>query len=328
MDPMGSKQAGQHLFASLLFSLCAACTSSPSATPSVLPTAQVVQPPATVIISPTVAPSPEPSTGIQTYTVQEGETITSIAAQFNLQPETVLWANYDQLFDSPDFLFPGMQLLILPVDGLNHQVGGTDTVDSIAAFFGARSQDIIDWPGNQIDPGNPVIFAGQWLVVPGGERFLRRRLMPNLPAYAMAMSPEEFGSGACPQDTTQLPLGDGSYAWPVSSHEIIGEGYWSAHPALDLAVDIGEPVLAADDGVVTFSGWSNLGFGYLVMLDHGNGDFSLYAGLGGVTATCGSAVAEHDPVGEGGLIGHPVGSFVHFEIRRGEQPLDPSNVLP
>lgn len=327
MDQLDSQQAGR-LLSGLLFAFLAACAPTPALEPTGLPTARVLQPIATSLASATTEPSPLPLPDLQTYLVQPGDTLSAIAASFNLLPETVLWANYEQLFDNPDFLYPGMELLILPVDGVYHQVGGTDTVDGIAAFFGADSQDLIDWPANEIDPSNPVIFAGQWVLVPGGQRFLRRPFMPNLPAYAMAVSPQEFGSGACPENASQQPAGDGTFAWPVRSHDVIAEAYWRAHPGVDLAVDIGEDVLATDSGVVTFSGWSNLGYGYLVVLDHGNGDFSLYAGLGAVTATCGTLLAAGQPLGLGGVIGHPAGPFVHFEIRRGEDFLDPLEVLP
>ena len=328
MNLKGSKQVWRFVFAGLLFAYLIACAPSPISAPSALPTAQVLQPTSDAPAPATVAPSPLPLPDLQTYLVQLGDTLSSIAASYGLQPETVLWANYDQLFDNPDFLFPGMELLILPVDGVYHQVGGTDTMESIAAFFGAQAQDLIDWPGNEINGANPVIFAGQWLLVPGGRRLSRQRLMPNLPAYAMAVSPQEFGSGACPQDASQQTAGDGFYVWPVASRDVVAEGYWGGHLGVDLAVDIGEDVLAAEGGVVTFSGWSNLGYGYLVMLDHGNGDFTLYAGLGSVSATCGTLLAEGQPLGLGGLIGHPAGPFVHFEIRRGEDFLNPLDLLP
>lgn len=262
------------------------------------------------------------------YTVEMGDTLTSIAAQFGLQPSTVLWANYDQLFDVADFLMPGMQLTILPIDGVYHQVGGGDNVGNIAAFFAANAQSIIDWEGNAIDPNNPVIFAGQWLLVPGGQRAQRNRMMPNLPAYAMAVSPLEYGSGACPQNSQRTASASGGFAWPVSSHEVVGDDYLDVHPGLDIAVSIAEPVLAADEGIVVYSGWSNFGYGQIVMLDHGNGDFTLYAGLGSATAVCGALVAQGQQVGLGGMTGHPAGPFLHFEIRRGGENIDPLSVLP
>jgi nucleoid-associated protein YgaU len=53
-----------------------------------------------------------------TYTVEGGDAVFSIAKSFDLHPETVLYANYDQLSDSPDMLSPGMVLRIPPVDGI------------------------------------------------------------------------------------------------------------------------------------------------------------------------------------------------------------------
>lgn len=323
------KQAWLLVSASLLFVLTA-CAAPPAPTATALPTA-AVQPSATQIAEATAGATPTqppaPSDEIQNYTVLPGDTLSSIAAAFGLLPETVLWANYDQLLDVPDFLLPGMQLVILPVDGVYHQVGGGDNVENIAAFFAADAQAIMDWEPNQIDPNNPVIFAGQWLLVPGGQRALRSRPMPDLPTYAMAVSPLEYGSGACPQVSALEANWQGAYAWPVASHSVVGEGYSAMHPALDLAVSVGEDVRAAGDGVVVFAGWSNFGYGQTVLLDHGNGDFTLYAGLGSVTAVCGSLAQQGQAVGLGGVTGHPAGPFVHFEFRRGGEPIDPSSVL-
>lgn len=330
MNGSGFAKQAWRAYASLLFLFAAACAAPAALTPTQLPTAVLV-PSQTAMVEPTateVASTQPAGDEIQLYVVEAGDTLTSIAAKFALQPQTVLWANYDQLFDVPDFLMPGMQLTILPVDGVYHQVGGGDNVENIAAFFAANAQAIIDWEGNAIDANNPVIFAGQWLLVPGGQRASRNRTMPNLAAYAMAVSPLEFGSGACPQNSQQAASASGDYAWPVNSHDIAGDGYTDVHPAIDIAVSIGEPVLAADEGVVVYSGWSNFGHGQVVLLDHGNGDFTLYAGLGSTTAVCGALVRKGQQVGLGGVTGHPSSPFVHFEVRRNGENIDPLSVLP
>jgi hypothetical protein len=313
--------------ASLLFILVA-CSSSPQATSTNLPTVEVLQSTSTPSPAPAEVTTDTSRSEVETYTVVEGETITSIASTFNLQPETVLWANYDLLLDDPDFLLVGMNLVILPVDGVYHQAGGTDSVQGLAAFFAADAQAIIDWPGNGIDPNNPIIFLGRWILIPDGQRGLRRRFMPNLSANNMAVDPIEYGTGACPENVASGISGDGEYAWPVDDPAVRGDGFWSAHPALDLEVEVGGDVRAADDGVVVFSGWSNLGYGHTIMLDHGNGDFTLYSGLSTVTATCGSEVEQGDLIATGGMTGHPAEPFVHFELRRGDEYLDPLTVLP
>jgi hypothetical protein len=325
---IGMNTQGWRLISASLLFIFASCSPSPAATATGLPTAQVLQTSPTPTIAFGQANPSTSRTEIETYTVVEGDTIGSVASAFNLKPETVLWANYGLLLDDPDYLLTGMQLTILPVDGVYHQAGTGDSVQSLAAFFAADAQHIIDWPENKIDPGNPSIFIGQWVLVPGGQRALRRRFMPNLPSYAMAVDPFEFGIGACPENVSFDASGDGVYAWPVDNPVVRGDGFWSAHLGLDLAVEIGGDVRAADDGVVVFSGWSNLGYGYTIMIEHGNGDFTLYGGLNAVVATCGSVVEQGDVIGAGGMTGHPAEPFVHFELRRGQDFLDPLAVLP
>lgn len=78
------------------------------------------------------------SYALKQYTVKDGDTATSIAAQFAISPDTLKWAN--DL--SSDSVPAGKVLTILPVDGVLYTVKGGDTVDSIASRFGATTQEI------------------------------------------------------------------------------------------------------------------------------------------------------------------------------------------
>lgn len=335
--PENRKQArpGHWLVLSLLFAwlfaACAVVGDTPS-TATITPAAATRRPGASATApsaSASATPGPQARDAIISYAVQPGDTLSGIAHLFGLQPKTVLWANYDQLRDNPDWLMLDMPLQILPVDGVYHQVGGGETLTSIASFFATEVQAIIDGPGNELSGPDPVIFNGQWLMIPGGLRLSRFRSMPNVARESAQLDIAEFGSGACPRNYSSDLVGAGQYAWPLSSRTVMVEGFnadW--HPGLDLAAQLGEDVLAADDGVVVFSGWSNLGYGNLVMLDHGNGDFSLYAGLGQVLAVCGHAVGQGEVIGLAGISNHPAGAFVHFELRRGDQVVDPLDLLP
>lgn len=319
------------LFLVLLVAACGAAgeadpTSSASSVPST-PTL-LASPTATDPVL-TETPAPQSREEIESYTVRQGDTLSGIAAQFGLQPETLLWANYDHLRDNPDWLMLDMELLILPVDGVYHQAGGGETLTNIANFFAADVQGILDWPGNELAGPDAGSFDGQWLIVPGGRRLPRFRSMPNVARSAAELDIAEYGSGACPANYNSEVVGSGQYAWPVSSRAVAPESFhpdW--HPGLDLAATLGERVLAADDGVVVFSGWSNLGYGYMIMLDHGNGDYSLYAGLEQVLAECGREVLQGEAIGLAGISNHPAGPFVHFEVRRGNEFLDPLDLLP
>jgi LysM repeat protein len=64
----------------------------------------------------TTIPS-RPRQELSTYTVQEGDTIFGISEKFGLDPETILWGNYNILQDNPHALQPGQELNILPVNG-------------------------------------------------------------------------------------------------------------------------------------------------------------------------------------------------------------------
>jgi hypothetical protein len=312
-----------------LFLFLAACSAQPAATAT-----ETASPTLTAAAPSTEAPGPTatalipPRTDLETYIVEEGDSISSIAARFGLTPETILWANRDELGDYPDYLLTGMDLTILPVDGVYHQIGGGDTLTNIANFFGANVEDIVGWPANNLETSEDVLFAGNWLLVPGGRLTIAFRIMPVVPWEAAALDQAEYGRGACQDNFNSNLHAAGDYEWPVISREVVGDPFAGWHSGVDLALQPGEAVLAADDGVVTFAGWSNFGYGYMVMLDHGNGDYTLYGGMGSVGVVCGQELAQGEALGAGGLTGHPAGALLHFELRRGGQLVDPLSLLP
>ena len=94
------------------------------------------------------------------YTVQPGDALFSIAAQFNIKPETLLWSNNAILQGSPDSLRVGQVLKVPPVDGVYYQVQTGDTLASIANKFSAKLDGILNWPGNNIDLTTQQVTSG------------------------------------------------------------------------------------------------------------------------------------------------------------------------
>jgi LysM repeat protein len=144
-----------------------------------------------------------PRIDVITYTVQPGDTVFGIAERFNLNPKTILWGNPYTLRDDPHRLRVGMELNILPVDGVYYEWQGTESLNTVAAFFNVEPEVIINFPGNHLDPetigdyNNPNIEPGTWLVVPGGSRLFTSWSAPigvtrSNPAVARVM-----GEGAC-----------------------------------------------------------------------------------------------------------------------------------
>ena len=246
---------------------------------------------------------------ISTYVVQSGDTIYGIAAKFGIAPETIMWSN-TVLEDNPDLLRVGQELIVLPVNGVYHQVGAGDTIDGIAATFKTEPVAIINYPLNELDPDEPIIEPGQWLVVPGGTK-------PFVPRTVTAYS------GPIPEDATS---GSGVFAWPTSGS--IYQGYWSAHPGLDIAAWFGAPVNAADSGYVVLAGWDDTGYGYHVVIDHGNGFQTLYGHLQAYYVDAGDNVAKGQQIGEMGNTGNSTGPHLHFEVRQGTVQRNPAGFLP
>ena len=98
---------------------------------------------------PTPTSTPQPFEVLD-YTVQTGDSVFSIADQFHLRPQTVLWANYDTLADDPERLVPGLVLKILPVDGIYYRWQAGDHLEEVAGRFCAKSEDIQGFPGNHL----------------------------------------------------------------------------------------------------------------------------------------------------------------------------------
>jgi hypothetical protein len=121
------------------------------------------------------------------YIVQQGDTIFGIAEKFQLKPETILLGNYETLNDDPHDLRAGMELNILPVDGVYYEWQEGDDLNAVASQFGVLPEDIIDWPGNHLNPetlgdlSKPNIEPGTMLVIPGGSRYFYLDAPPIYP---------------------------------------------------------------------------------------------------------------------------------------------------
>lgn len=261
------------------------------------------------------------------YTVQPGDSVFGIADQFGLQPETILWGNYEVLNDDPHMLRPGQELNILPLDGVYYQWEAGDTLAGVADRFQVDPREISGWPGNQLDPLQPQISAGDWVVIPGGEREFQQWFVPTI-ARGRAGVGTAFGPGGCTGDFTGGAVGTGGFIWPTANHTLSGNDYWSGHLAIDLAAGTGAPVWASDSGVVVFSGWAYGGYGIMVMIDHGNGWQTVYAHLSQSTVDCGASVSQGQQIGLAGSTGNSTGPHLHFEIRLNSGFVNPFFVLP
>ena len=250
------------------------------------------------------------------YVVEIGDSLFGIAENFNLKPETVLWGNFDVLQDDPHRLAPEQELNISPVDGTLYEWHEGDGLNGVAAFFDVEAEDILQWPGNHLDPSmdpqNPSIEAGALLIVPGGRRELISWSAPRITRSNPAVA-KILGPGACGSIVDGV-VGDGAFIFPTASHVLSGFDYSSIHAGIDLSGSTGNAIFATDSGVVVYAGWNDWGYGYVVVLDHGNGWQTLYAHLSSINVGCGQSAIQGDVIGGMGCTGNCSGPHLHFEM--------------
>lgn len=261
------------------------------------------------------------------YRVIRGDSMFSIAKDFNIKPESILYSNQDTLKDNLDSLKPGMELTIPPMDGLYYLWKEGDTIESVAAQFKANVDDILNFPGNNIDLTNPQIKPGTMIMIPGGQRELVdwSKFIPTItrnPAGGTGTS--ELSGSSCAGGPTG-PIA----AWPVNARDVSGNEFTPGHLALDLRGSQGDPVYAAANGVVTMAqGGDNYGYGLVIQIDHGNGLSTLYAHLSQINVSPCQAVYAGQVIGLVGNTGNSFGAHLHFEVRVGGANQNPWYYLP
>ncbi|HEX9373067.1 MAG TPA: peptidoglycan DD-metalloendopeptidase family protein, partial [Roseiflexaceae bacterium] len=105
-------------------------------------------------------------------------------------------------------------------------------------------------------------------------------------------------------------------------------GYSHFHTGIDLVEPFGSAVYAADDGVVALVGTSGSGYGKYVVIAHAGGLATLYGHLSAALVRVGQTVNQGQTIGLEGSTGNSTGPHLHFELRIGQKPVDPTPYLP
>jgi lipoprotein NlpD len=234
----------------------------------------------------------------------------------NAQKTTTVAGSSNQKSDKP------------PVTGQAYTVRSGDTLFGIAFRAGLNYRDVAAWNG--IDEPY-TIRVGQTI-----------RLSPRSSAAVKSnASKPTQKTGSAPISTTSVPakstattkpvepvLSNISWQWPTRG-EIIGRFVVDdkTQQGINIAGKIGQPINAAADGVVVYSGTGLIGYGELLIVKHNNEWISAYAHNSkrlvaeGVKVKAGQQIAEMGDTGS-------VSTMLHFEIRRNGKPVDPLLYLP
>ncbi len=120
------------------------------------------------------------------------------------------------------------------------------------------------------------------------------------------------------------------FVWPVWG--AISSYFGPGHPLgidIDLYEDPNMPVGAAKSGIVTFAGGNTCcSYGLYVIVEHGDGTSTLYAHLSQIDVVQGQVVSTGQLLGFAGDTGYATGNHLHFEVRIGDNIVDPLIFLP
>lgn len=230
--------------------------------------------------------------GIIEYLVEPGDTLSSIAAKYNISLETILWAND---LNSKSLIKPGQKLIIPPVSGIIYYVKKGDVLSEIAETYKGKVEEIIAF-NNLSDKGD--IFIGDILIIPGGK-------MPPKPK---------------PIEQVQVPLGSSYFICPHIACHITQGLHW--YNAIDFGGKCGDPIYAAAVGTVQVVryGW-NGGLGNYLTILHPNNAVTVYSHIQNSLVVPGQTVSQGEIIaimgGKPGMpgAGNSTGCHVHFEVR-------------
>lgn len=279
-----------------------------------------------------------------TYLVRPGDSLRVIAERTGAGSEAIARANGL----TPPFTIQAGQRLTIP-GGRYHLVRAGETGIAIARAYGVDWSRIVT--DNQL--AEPYILrVGQRVLIPGGSP-AERPVTAAERAAAFRLDVDDLVTGSEPAiASNQRPVrptttpgrpvptvaqvvapvaAPGRFVWPVRGQIVsrFGPGQsGERNNGIKIAVPIGTPVLAAADGVVAYAGSDVAAFGGLVILKHGSGLTTVYGHASQLLVTRGQAVKKGQRIALSGNTGFADRPELHFEVRNGRTPVNPSSYLP
>lgn len=163
---------------------------------------------------------------------------------------------------------------------------------------------------------------------------IQQRLAAAEAARQAAQQAAESDNGGGGGSDDNYVQGTGAMSWPCSgpitspfgyrTHPIFGTTIF--HAGIDIGVDYGTPIHAADSGVVVYSGWIS-GYGNAVIIDHGGGVSTLYGHNQSLAVSEGQSVSKGSVVAYAGSTGNSTGPHCHFEVDVNGSPVNPMGYL-
>ena len=131
--------------------------------------------------------------------------------------------------------------------------------------------------------------------------------------------------------STSYITGSGQFIWPVPGYRYCSRWYGGNHKGVDICAAAGTPIYASAGGTVTKAGYNKAGagtgYGYSIIINHGNGYTTVYAHCLSLVVHAGQTVKQGQLIGYVGSTGRSSGNHCHFEIRRNGSYIQPQSVF-
>ncbi len=264
----------------------------------------------------------------KTYTVKKNDTLSQIAERFSLTTDELREANPKHQ-PSNSYLQIGEVLNLNVVEKPVHIVAtGKLVKEESIPFTTAYTNDATLWRGQY-----KTITSGEYgskeveyeIIFENGQEMERLEV-----AEVVISDPttKVVASGTKYVMASRGDGGSGAVAWPMRGRITSPYGWRSSgfHYGLDIGGKTGDPIYAAESGVVTFAAWSG-SYGRLVKIDHGDGLETRYAHLSGYKVSYAEQVSRGDLIGLVGSSGNSTGPHLHFEVRVNGVAKNPINYL-
>ena len=270
----------------------------------------------------------------KSYVVAKGDSLWSIANSQNIEVDTLIGSN---TFKTSSRLRPGATLRIPNQDGIFYVMKKGETIEAVTKRYGVGMNKLRQV---NMNINTASLKAGDEVFLPGAKP---DGLMEHKDEVKVADNKKADKNAKTSSKTakaTKLPKGEvaikntGAFRWPIMGR-INSPFGWRYHPitkrrdfhtGIDIKANRNDPIKAAAPGRVAYSGWMG-GYGKVLVIEHLNGQSSLYAHCSSLLVGKGENVSSGKLIAKIGTTGRSTGPHLHFEIRNGNSPVNPIKYL-